>query len=130
MANRSCGTCRGTFHLGKPPVRASASEVADDGSYIAGSSAIGLSQYSNRICKGYSIRLSWPKANVKRRAVVARSLLQQRSTGHRFSDARLVNASTWDIEMHRHLSGVAVNGGAVHCGDFCDQREDRNSDAL
>lgn len=73
---------------------------------------------SNRTCKGYGVRLSWPKANDKRRAVVARSSLQQ-STGHRFSNARLVNISTWDIDMHRHLSGAmdGMNGNAFHYGE-------------
>ncbi|OQE43619.1 hypothetical protein PENCOP_c003G02066 [Penicillium coprophilum] len=64
---------------------------------------------SKRTCKGYGVRLSWPKANDKRRAVVARSSLPYRSTGHHFSNARQVNISTWDIEMHRQLSGVVSN---------------------
>jgi hypothetical protein len=47
------------------------------------------------------MRLLWPKANDKRRAVVARSSLQYDSIGHYFSNAYQVNISTWDIEMHR-----------------------------
>ncbi|CEJ56417.1 hypothetical protein PMG11_02625 [Penicillium brasilianum] len=92
MASRSCGTCRDRRILCDRTI-----PVCTQCSH------------TNRICKGYVMRLSWPKANDKRRAVVARSSLQHNSTGHLFSDARQINISTWDIEMYRQLSGVASN---------------------
>ncbi|CAI7572340.1 unnamed protein product [Penicillium palitans] len=89
MASRSCGTCRDR-------------RIRCDRTVPACSQC----SQSNRTCKGYGLRLSWPKVDDKRRAMVARSSLQQRSARPRFSNAHLVNISTWDIEMHRYLFGL------------------------
>ncbi|KAJ5356441.1 hypothetical protein N7517_011050 [Penicillium concentricum] len=89
MASRSCGTCRDRRILCDRTVPR-CSQCAQ----------------SNRTCKGYGLRLSWPKANDKRRAVVARSFIQQRRAGPHSFNARLINISTWDIEMHRYLLGL------------------------
>ncbi|OQE03170.1 hypothetical protein PENSOL_c001G05336 [Penicillium solitum] len=95
MASRSCGTCRDRRILCDRTVP-TCSQCSQ----------------SNRTCKGYGLRLSWPKANDKRRAMVARSSLQHRSARPRFSNAHLVNTSTWDIEMHRYLFGLVSSGNA------------------
>ncbi|KAL2820560.1 fungal-specific transcription factor domain-containing protein [Aspergillus cavernicola] len=58
---------------------------------------------ANRACKGYGIRLSWPKASNARRAMIGG--LRGRSAGRRISDS-LVNTSSWDIEMHYYLLGL------------------------
>ncbi|OAX79763.1 hypothetical protein ACJ72_05917 [Emergomyces africanus] len=60
---------------------------------------------SNRVCQGYQLRLSWPKDNDARRAVVAR-LLRRGAAPH--VSHSLVNASSWDIELHQYLSGVLL----------------------
>lgn len=82
-------------------------------SQIGGFSAIGPSRHAldvpHRTAPAkttHSLRLSWPKVNDKRRAMVARSSIQQRSVRPRLSNAHLVNISTWDIEMHRCPFGL------------------------
>ncbi|PLB49745.1 hypothetical protein P170DRAFT_456280 [Aspergillus steynii IBT 23096] len=60
---------------------------------------------SGRTCQGYGLRLSWPNANDRKRAKVGK-LPRARKGGRRVSDPLLVNASSWDIEMHYHLLGL------------------------
>ncbi|PYH88132.1 hypothetical protein BO71DRAFT_392147 [Aspergillus ellipticus CBS 707.79] len=89
MAGRSCGTCRDRRILCDRtlPICTQCSQ-------------------SNRTCKGYGIRLSWPKASNTRRAVVGRLPSHSKSAVRRFSDARQVNISTWDLELHNYLLGL------------------------
>ncbi|KAL4874391.1 fungal-specific transcription factor domain-containing protein [Aspergillus karnatakaensis] len=64
---------------------------------------------ANRACKGYGIRLSWPKATDRRRAVVARPA-RGRGVARQVHNGYQVNASSWDIVMHRYLAGQLQNG--------------------
>ncbi|KAH8697006.1 fungal-specific transcription factor domain-containing protein [Talaromyces proteolyticus] len=93
MASKSCGTCR-------------------DRRILCDRALPTCSQCSrsNRPCKGYELRLSWPNANDKRRAVVRKSSLFKRTnTTRQFSETLLVNVSHWDIDMHHYLSGLDVD---------------------
>jgi hypothetical protein len=67
---------------------------------------------SKRICKGYGIRLSWPSANDGRRAVVLKEGLQ-RAQSRPIADSRLVHMSSWDIEMHWHVTASTPNSKPV-----------------
>ncbi|KAL3465892.1 hypothetical protein BJX64DRAFT_252132 [Aspergillus heterothallicus] len=58
---------------------------------------------SNRVCKGYGIRLSWPKTNNAKRAVVGAPLRGRRGARQLLSSS-LVNVSDFDIKMHYYLS--------------------------
>ncbi|KAL3442403.1 fungal-specific transcription factor domain-containing protein [Aspergillus insuetus] len=57
---------------------------------------------SNRVCKGYGIRLSWPKSNDARRAVVGR--VSQGRKAARQLHSTVVNVSNFDIKLHYLLS--------------------------
>ncbi|GIC92250.1 uncharacterized protein Aud_008716 [Aspergillus udagawae] len=61
---------------------------------------------SHRKCKRYGFRLSWPRPNNRRRAVVCKSapLSPSPSTAGQISDARFVHTSNWDIELHHSLT--------------------------
>ncbi|KAE8373968.1 fungal-specific transcription factor domain-containing protein [Aspergillus bertholletiae] len=61
---------------------------------------------SNRKCQGYGLRLSWPRPNDRRRAVVSQSALPSPSppTAGWISDARFVHTSNWDIELYNSLT--------------------------
>ncbi|KAL4861781.1 fungal-specific transcription factor domain-containing protein [Aspergillus spectabilis] len=63
---------------------------------------------ANRACKGYGVRLSWPRANDARRAVVGRPV-RGRHAVRQGSNAHMVNASTWDIVMHQYLLGLLLD---------------------
>ncbi|KAL4946310.1 hypothetical protein BDV06DRAFT_218440 [Aspergillus oleicola] len=85
---RSCGTCRDR-------------RIACDKAVPACSQC----RQSSRSCKGYGIRLSWPRANDPKRAVVCRAPVRfprpDLVKAFRFQ----VNASSWDVEMHHSLLG-------------------------
>ncbi|KAL3471255.1 fungal-specific transcription factor domain-containing protein [Aspergillus californicus] len=63
---------------------------------------------SSRPCKGYGLRLSWPKAKNDKRSIVRGPLRGQSSAQKGFSS--LVNASSWDIRMHHYLLGHRAHG--------------------
>ncbi|KAL4919514.1 hypothetical protein BDW62DRAFT_216928 [Aspergillus aurantiobrunneus] len=84
---RSCGTCRDR-------------RIACDRAVPACAQCVRAS----RPCKGYGIRLSWPRANDARRAVVARGRgVAQGQPAKRYH----VTATSWDIEMHHYLLGFS-----------------------
>lgn len=60
---------------------------------------------SGRMCQGYGLRLSWPKARDRKRAKVGK-LPRAKTVARRSMDQSLVNASSWDIEMHYYLLGL------------------------
>ncbi|KAI1489090.1 fungal-specific transcription factor domain-containing protein [Biscogniauxia mediterranea] len=61
---------------------------------------------SNQECRGHGLRLSWPRANDHRRAVVSKLAPPPSSplTAGRISDARFVHTSHWDIELYHSLT--------------------------
>ncbi|KAL4801058.1 fungal-specific transcription factor domain-containing protein [Aspergillus venezuelensis] len=85
---RSCGTCRDR-------------RIACDKALPACSQC----RQSSRKCKGYGIRLSWPRTNDPKRAVICRVPVRFPKPdvvrGFQFQ----VNASSWDIEVHDYLVG-------------------------
>ncbi|PYI11204.1 hypothetical protein BO78DRAFT_358676 [Aspergillus sclerotiicarbonarius CBS 121057] len=85
MTSRSCGTCRDRRILCDRALP----------------TCTRCSQ-SNRTCQGYGLRLSWPKANNARRALVGQPP-HDKSTARHLSNVQLVNTSTWDLELHNHL---------------------------
>ncbi|GIJ91133.1 hypothetical protein Asppvi_010098 [Aspergillus pseudoviridinutans] len=91
MAPTCCATCQGgTISCGRArPKKASSS-----------------CSRSHRQCKRYGLRLSWPRPNNRRRAVVCKSapLSPSPPTAGQISDARFVHTSNWDIELHRSLT--------------------------
>ncbi|KAL2786922.1 fungal-specific transcription factor domain-containing protein [Aspergillus keveii] len=58
---------------------------------------------SNRVCKGYGIRLSWPKSNDGRRALVGRAAHGRRAA-RQLASSTVVNVSNFDIKLHYMLS--------------------------
>jgi hypothetical protein len=53
----------------------------------------------------YGIRVSWPKPGDSRRAIVSVSSVRQAKLAARINlKARLVQASSWDVEFHRYLT--------------------------
>ncbi|KAL5342848.1 fungal-specific transcription factor domain-containing protein [Aspergillus crustosus] len=70
----------------------------------------------NRACKGYGVRLSWPKRNDAKRAMVGRASRQ--SAARQASRPYLVNATTWDIMMHQYLVGSLPDNYAHLFVDF------------
>ncbi|KAL2809056.1 hypothetical protein BJX63DRAFT_406951 [Aspergillus granulosus] len=83
---RSCGTCRDR--------RISCDRATPTCAQCA---------RSNRVCKGYGMRLSWPKASDGRRAAVA-GPPHHRRAGRQLLSSSLVNVSDFDIKLHYHLS--------------------------
>ncbi|KAL2862299.1 Zn(II)2Cys6 transcription factor [Aspergillus lucknowensis] len=67
-----------------------------------GTPTCGQCARANRSCKGYGLRLSWPKANNVKRAVVGGPL--RRSAAHHLSRVALVNVSEGDLRMHYYLA--------------------------
>ncbi|KAL8997448.1 MAG: hypothetical protein Q9169_003311 [Polycauliona sp. 2 TL-2023] len=59
---------------------------------------------SNRKCHWHHLKLSWPGANDRRRAVVSKSSLSSPKQG-RISDARFVHTTYWDMELYHNLVG-------------------------
>jgi hypothetical protein len=65
---------------------------------------------SNRQCQGYGMRLSWPKANDRRRAMLGSAPpAKARADGDSATPFRIVNTSTWDIEIHHYLISSGLN---------------------
>ncbi|KAH8202048.1 hypothetical protein TruAng_003803 [Truncatella angustata] len=58
---------------------------------------------SGRNCEGYGLRLSWPRANNRRRALIGTGPTGRARTGVLHNDG-WVNASSRDIELHYSLS--------------------------
>lgn len=54
---------------------------------------------SSRDCKGYDLRLSWPRAGDKKRALVGPDTPETNSLAN-IAKLPFVNASFWDVEMH------------------------------
>ncbi|CAG1977805.1 unnamed protein product [Fusarium graminearum] len=61
---------------------------------------------AGRDCEGYGLRLSWPRHNDKRRAMVGPHS-KTRSKGIPLNHHRLVNASSRDMELHQMISKLA-----------------------
>ncbi|KPA39051.1 arginine metabolism regulation protein ii [Fusarium langsethiae] len=61
---------------------------------------------AGRDCEGYGLRLSWPRQNDKRRAIVGLHSKQARFKGIPLNH-RLVNASSRDIELYHMISTPA-----------------------
>ncbi|RAQ61433.1 hypothetical protein COH20_003699 [Aspergillus flavus] len=83
---RSCGTCRDR--------RISCDRATP---------TCGQCARSNRLCKGYGVRLSWPKASNSKRAVVGVPSYGRRPN-RRLLGPNLVNVSDFDIKMHYYLA--------------------------
>ncbi|KAI1758517.1 fungal-specific transcription factor domain-containing protein [Hypoxylon sp. FL1150] len=58
---------------------------------------------SKRHCKGYGLRLSWPNASNRRRAVVARPFFSRNKRSD-WPKTHLITVSSWDIEMHYYMT--------------------------
>ncbi|RGP69159.1 arginine metabolism regulation ii [Fusarium sporotrichioides] len=65
-----------------------------------------MSSSQRRDCEGYGLRLSWPRQNDKRRAIVGLHSKQARFKGIPLNH-RLVNASSRDIELYHMISTPA-----------------------
>lgn len=61
---------------------------------------------AGRRCTGYGTRLSWPRRNDPRRAIVGPAPARKRAAPA-VSSLRFVNASSWDIELFQFLSTSA-----------------------
>lgn len=65
---------------------------------------------SNLQCQGYGMRLSWPKASDRKRALHGIATpLKAKQSGDLASPFRIVNTSTWDIEIHYYLTNTGFN---------------------
>jgi hypothetical protein len=117
-ARRSCGTCRGR---GLKPARTTRLMRNSDNALILDrrilcdrtTPACLQCSHSKRKCKGYAIRLSWPRVNDGRRSAVVYT--PSRVNGaHLISDGRLVHMTTKDVEMHYQLTSSSRNGKSSH----------------
>ncbi|KAF2425546.1 hypothetical protein EJ08DRAFT_400259 [Tothia fuscella] len=61
--------------------------------------------HSKKNCKGYVVRFSWPTANDGRRSAVLTARFQL----HGNHQAYLVNTTSWDVEIHYHLTAGSRN---------------------
>jgi len=109
MKNKGCGTCRGQsinflyliFLLTAFPDR----RILCD----RGLPACAQCTRSNRICQGYGLRLSWPKANDQKRFLTGKTSSDMKNTSSS-SKSLLVNVSAWDLKMHYYLATSARKG--------------------
>ncbi|KAI0871072.1 fungal-specific transcription factor domain-containing protein [Hypoxylon argillaceum] len=63
----------------------------------------------NKKCRGPGLKLSWPRPENRRRAVVSESTRPSSSVAVPVSHARFIHTSHWDMELHNSLtSGAAV----------------------
>ncbi|KAL2865884.1 Zn(II)2Cys6 transcription factor [Aspergillus lucknowensis] len=92
---RSCGTCRDR--------RISCDRATPTCAQCA---------RSNRVCKGYGMRLSWPKTSDGRRAAVAVPHHYRRA-GRPLLSSSLVNVSEFDIKMHYRLSTLSSDNASL-----------------
>lgn len=60
---------------------------------------------SNRQCKGYELRLSWPRATDRKRAMIGPAPSKVKGSSIGTSPLRLMNTSVSDIEIHYYLTG-------------------------
>ena len=71
---------------------------------------------SKKKCSGYGLRLSWPRAADKRRAIVINNqvvLARQRQPLERH---RFLNTSTWDIDLHNEIVRTGDHRGQINSG--------------
>lgn len=59
---------------------------------------------ARRICTGYGLRLSWPKENDSKRAIVAPPP-QSHSESLEIMEMHMINASERDVEVHNYIGG-------------------------
>jgi hypothetical protein len=64
---------------------------------------------ANRECKGYSVKLSWPREKDRRRAIVG-SNFKDNGGAQKAVSVSMVNASSWDIEMYYYISSFGLEG--------------------
>ena len=70
---------------------------------------------AKRECKGYGLRLSWPKENDAKRAIASKSPQNTfKVRKYRSGDAVMIRRSHWDIEMHMHLSSLVSRAPLLH----------------
>ncbi|KAH6988085.1 fungal-specific transcription factor domain-containing protein [Ilyonectria sp. MPI-CAGE-AT-0026] len=62
-----------------------------------------------KVCSGYAVNLSWPRAGDKRRATVAN--VQNRTTTAQIA---FLNTSTWDVSLYMNATGAGTH--ATHVG--------------
>ncbi|KAL8942492.1 MAG: hypothetical protein Q9216_001636 [Gyalolechia sp. 2 TL-2023] len=58
---------------------------------------------SNRKCQWHNLKLSWPGAHDRRRAVVSKTSPSSPTQG-RISDARFIHTTYWDMELYQNLT--------------------------
>ncbi|KAK7181594.1 hypothetical protein DPSP01_011402 [Paraphaeosphaeria sporulosa] len=70
---------------------------------------------TKRECKGYGLRLSWPREKDARRAIVLQSSRHNiKHSDKRLKNASMVHATNWDIEMYMFLSALAARAPVLH----------------
>lgn len=63
--------------------------------------------HAKRKCQWYGLRLSWPRDNDRRRAIVSKPPRPSHSaptSADQISEARFVHTSHWDIELYNNLA--------------------------
>ena len=56
------------------------------------------------------MRLSWPKANDRRRAMLGGAPpAKAKADGDSATPLRIINTSAWDIEIHHYLTSSGLN---------------------
>ncbi|WDK10989.1 hypothetical protein CGRA01v4_02268 [Colletotrichum graminicola] len=95
LPKKRCGTCIGR-------------KISCDRRFPRCSSCV----RSNRVCTGYGLRLSWPRKDDGKRIIVGQAgpLFKQTRHTDPYSDQfHMVNATFWDIELHRNR--MSTNNG-------------------
>ncbi|KAH7138209.1 fungal-specific transcription factor domain-containing protein [Dendryphion nanum] len=68
---------------------------------------------TNRECRGYGVRLSWPTQDDAKRSIVVPVSQTCRRRVRGSGKVKLVNASFWDIEMHHNLTTHAMENRKI-----------------
>ncbi|KAK8041776.1 hypothetical protein PG993_006299 [Apiospora rasikravindrae] len=76
---------------------------------------------SQRECQGYEVRLSWPRPNDKKRAIVAKDVVPSiQHSGLKGAAGRSFINTTWqDVERYHHLSAQAQTSQLVYTSSPC-----------
>ncbi|KAF2448085.1 hypothetical protein P171DRAFT_428213 [Karstenula rhodostoma CBS 690.94] len=69
---------------------------------------------AKRECKGYGLRLSWPRENDARRAILMSSQHPMKHRNNRIANAFMVRATHWDIDMYMFLSASASRAPVLY----------------
>jgi hypothetical protein len=100
---RGCGTCKGVRFVNIPEIQDSCSTIIDRRISCDRGLPVCLNcARTNRQCQGYDVRLSWPRTNDRKRAMVGETPMRIEANG--IYPLRIVNTFNSDIEIHFRMT--------------------------